>query len=346
MMIGDHVTPIDHLYLGVTSLLKEPSARTEADYAPITAPGDGTIIEVSSLGSPTTNRVVMLNGCGVISVFLVVNRLSGVLAEYADDVAQNGGVNIAVAVKAGDEFGQQRDNPLDFNIFAEDEWLSGFANPYSYAFGEVWKPYTADPFPYFTPELAKAYEDVMQRVAEPRVGTIDHDVIGAAAGSWFLDGTIGYAGTPIETVRAATTQIPGGTLPGKNFYAYGHLTLAQHPVDPTQWIFSTGWWTNPSGDARQAVIEIGDGQPAPDTLDIDAGVVVYRLSEQSVEQPAGFTKSFQDAPDGIGYTVISGSALGWVVVQVVNDTTLAIEIVADPNAQPTGFTEARRSYHR
>jgi hypothetical protein len=347
MMIFDHVTPIDHMYLGVATLSKDPSTLTDADFVPVTAPGPGTIIEVSTLGSPTSNRVTMVHPCGVVSVYLVLNKLTGVLAEYADEVAQKGYAQVSVPVQAGDEFGQQRDNPLDFNIFEENTWLDGFANPYSYAFGEPWKPYTADPFPYFTPELKAAYEAVMQRVEEPRIGIIDHDVVGSAAGSWYLDGTIGYSGVSTETVRAATTMIPGNSaMDGRTTYAYGHLTFAQHPVDPTQWIFSTGWWTNPAGDPRQTVIELADGQLAPDALEGASGVVVYQVSEQSLEHSAGFTKPFQSAPDGIGYKVISGRPLGWVVVQVVDDETVAIEVVADPAAQPTGFTEARRTYHR
>jgi hypothetical protein len=49
MMVGGHVTPIDHAYLGITSLTKDIALRTDADWVPVTAPADGTIIELSSL---------------------------------------------------------------------------------------------------------------------------------------------------------------------------------------------------------------------------------------------------------------------------------------------------------
>lgn len=32
------------------------------------------------------------------------------------------------------------------------------------------------------------------KTSSPRVGKLDHDVIGTAAGNWFLDGTFGYGG--------------------------------------------------------------------------------------------------------------------------------------------------------
>src|SRR5258705_13977908 len=62
-MVGDHVTPIDHGYIGVKPLAKSPAARTDADYVPVTAPADAEVIEVSSLGSPTSMRIVLAHGC-------------------------------------------------------------------------------------------------------------------------------------------------------------------------------------------------------------------------------------------------------------------------------------------
>ena len=54
MLIWDHVTPIDHGYIGVKPLARPRASRTEADYVRVTAPADAEVIEISSLGSPTS----------------------------------------------------------------------------------------------------------------------------------------------------------------------------------------------------------------------------------------------------------------------------------------------------
>ncbi len=346
MMIFDHVTPIDHMYIGIAALMKDPAARTDADSVPITAPADGTIVEVGSLGSPTSHRVVISHGCDLVSVYMVVNQLTGPLAEYAAQVDAGGQVRLSVPVSAGEEFGRQRDNPLDFNIFDGVSWQSGLANPYSYAFGEAWKPYTVDPFPYLTTEVRAPLEATVQRLVEPRWGPIAHDVIGAASGSWFLDGTIGYSGQLTDEVRSATSDLAGGFIPGKKTYAYGHLSMSPHPVDPAHWIFSIGEWPDQSGDPRQMMIEPADGQPTPDQLTAASGVVVYRLVEPIRRQPDGYVQASSMTPDGIGYTLEAGSQTGWVVVQVIDDQSLAIEISTDLATQPTDFGAGRITYHR
>ena len=349
MMIGDHVTPIDHMYLGLQSLSKPQAELTDADYVPVTAPADGTIVELSSLGSTSAHRVVIMHGCNVVSVYMVLNKVTGVLADYADDVETDHYVRLSLPVKAGDEFGQQRETPLDFNVFDGTSWLPGFVNPYSYAMGEPWKPYTVDPLPFFTDELRAPIEASLQRTTEPRWGKVDPDVAGSAAGNWFLDGTIGYMGWPTDEVAAATTMIPGGAVPGKNTYSYGHLSLSPHWVDTTQWVFSAGWWADPNGDPHQGLLVVGAGQPAPDSLTAASGPVAYALADLQIVDPPGATPKVPGtaAPDPVGYTVTAGQPQGWVLVEVVDDATLHIEVVTDPTAPaPTSFTDAMRSYHR
>jgi hypothetical protein len=214
-VIGDHVTPIDHGYIGIKSLYKEQADRTDADYVPVVAPADGIIVELGSLGASYTHRVVIEHGCNLMSVYMVLNKLSGVLAPYAAEVESKGSVSIHLPIKAGEEFGQQRDNPLDFNVFDGTQWLSGYAEPYSYLFGEAWKPFTSDPLPFFTPEIRAVFEAHMQRTVAPLFGKIDYDVVGAASGNWFLEDTIGYGGTSISDVRDATKEITGGPVAGK-----------------------------------------------------------------------------------------------------------------------------------
>ena len=348
-MIYDHVTPIDHGYLGIKSLYKASGDRTEADYVPIMAPADGVITELSSLGSPTSNRVVIQHGCNLESVYMVINRPSGVLAPYVNELKSKGYVRLNLRIKAGQEFGRQRDNPLDFNIFDGTQWLSGFANPYSYASGDSTKPYTADPLPFFTPAIRAVYEKYLQRLATPRFGKIDYDVIGAASGNWFLNGTIGYSGGLVSVYQRATKEITGGSAPGKNMYSWSHLSISPDAVDTSKWIFSTGWWSDPRGDPTQAMVIIADGQPTPDKLTAASGLVVYQLADLGFVAPVGSAPRIPGSmsPWPVGYTLSAGMAKGVVGLQVNPDKTLSVEInttMTSPS-QFTAFTAAKRIYH-
>ncbi len=349
-MIYDHVTPIDHAYIGIKPLSKAADTRTEADYLPIVAPADGVIMNAGSLGSPTSHRVVISHGCGVYTVYMVVNRLSGVLADVADQVQSQGNLQLDIPIKAGDEFGQQRDNPLDFNVWASESWLSGFANPLSYLYMENWKPYTADPSQFFTPDLAAQYANIMQRTSEPRWGKIDHDVVGSASGNWFLQGTLGYSGRTIAEYATATAPIPGGQIAGKNTYAYGHLSIAPHEVDTSKWVFSTGWWQDPAGDPRQVMLVIEDGQKTPDQLTSADGVVVYGIADggrvdangQPIVQGAGSL-----APMPVGYMLELGQTWGSVALQINSDGSLSVELFPkEPAKTVTQLSNNKRTYQR
>ena len=349
-MIGGHVTPIDHAYLGLKPLYKATASRTESDYVSVTAPADGTITELSSLGSPTSHRVVIRHGCNVVSVYMVLNRPSGVLASYAAELASKGSVNVNVAIKAGQEFGQQRDNALDFNVFDGTSWLSGFANPFSYTSQDQTKPYTANPLPFFTPAIQSAYQAQLQRATGNRMGKIDYDVIGAASGNWFLNGTIGYSGNLITTYQNATSLVIGGSVAGKNDYSWSHLAIAPEPVDTTKWIFSTGWWTNPDGDATQVMFNIADGQITPDKLTAASGLVAYQLVTFVANDPPGSPTGGPGytIPHAVGYTVGAGMVRGVVGLQVNTDGSLSVEINTSMTSasQFTGFTSAKRIYRR
>jgi len=352
MMVGGHVTPIDHGYLGIKVLSKVQSTRTEADYVPVTSPAAGTITSIGNLGGPATIRVVIEHGCNVSTVYMVLNRLSGVLASYAEEMKVNGAnKQVSVAVKAGEEFGRQRDNMIDFNVWDGTQWLSGFENPFAYVSAEAWKPFTADPLPFFTPELRTAIEANMQKTTSPRFGKIDYDVPGAASGNWFLEGTLGYSGRLISEVASATGEFPGGApTKGKNESDWNHLAIAPHEVDGGKWIFSTGWWSNPAGDPTQTMINIEGSKPTPDKLTAASGMVSYQLVQFSPMEPATAPARTPGAtaPYAVGYTLGAGMPSGVVGLQVNSDGSLNVEIntTMTQASQFTAFTSAKRTYRR
>ena len=341
MMVADHVTPIDHAYLGLTSLAIPEASRTANDYIAVTAPADGVITELSSLGSPSSHRVVINHGCNIYSVYMVLNKATGVLADSFSKLSNNGFMSLSIPIKAGEEFGRQRDNMLDFNIFDGTQWLSGFANPYSYLTGDTWKPYTADYLPFFADDIRAVMEKLLQRTSAPRIGKIDQDVIGAAAGNWFLAGTNGYGGNLTSAYENITVQVPGGSASGKNTYAWSHLAIARHEVDTSKWILSTGWYKDSKGDPAQFLINLTAGQVAPDKLMASSGAMVYTLSQFSYVFPAGTPARVDGSsePYPVGYTLGSGSSVGSVILQINSDNSLSIEFAST-------FTSDKRIYKR
>jgi hypothetical protein len=344
MMVSDHVQPIDHGYFGVRPLAKAMSARTEDDYVAVRAPADGEILEVGLLGgSATSIRVVMAHGCETYSIYMVLNRLSGALAHLQDELLAQGSLRPGLRILAGDEFGRQRDNPLDFSVHDGSTWLSGYVSPYSYATSETWRPFTVDPWPYFSPDLAELYRSYMQRTTEPRWGRIDQDVRGTAAGGWFLDGTAGYSGTPLDVLRAPTGPIRGGMVEGKATYAWSHLAIARHWVQPDHWVFSTGWWRDERGDPRQFLIDRTANQLEPDQLSSAHGITVYRLRQWNPSTPAE-----NQAPHPVGYSLVMRDTAGFVAVQVHEDDSISLEVFPGVSDAPAATTlgPARRLYRR
>ena len=349
-MITTHVTPIDHAYIGLKSLSKSASQLTAADYVPVTSPADGIITEVSNLGSSNSHRVVIDHGCNVFSVYMVMNKVTGVLASLAAQASNNGYLKANVKVKAGEEFGRQAETMLDFNIFDGTTWLSGFQNPQAYLTLDTWKPYTADYLPFFTSEIRTAMEAQLQKTSSPRIGKIDYDIAGTASGNWFIAGTNGYAGRLNSDYENATAMLGSGSVPGKNDYSWSHLAIAPHQVDTKAWVFSSGWWNDPKGDAEQAIIVVASGQVTPDKLTAASGMVVYKLAQLSYAPPAGVAVIPEGsmAPWPVGYTIVTGRDRGVVALQVNADGSLSLELNTSITSISglTAFTAAKRTYNR
>jgi hypothetical protein len=345
LVVGDHVTPIDHMYIGVTPLLLDDQARQSAAYVPVRAPADGTIVEASSLGSPTSMRVVIAHRCETVTIFMVLNKLSGPLAAYQDQVSAGAYLRLSIPIKAGETFALERDNPIDFSLHDGKRWLSGYAHPFPYLSMESWKPYTVDPFPYFTDELAAAYLPRMQRTESPRAGRIDWDKPGTASGNWFREGTIGYSGQLVETLKSATMPINPGMVAGKKVYSWNHLALVPHWIQPGVWLASLGTWADPAGDFRQFALR--PGPKRPDQLTPADGVVVYELATWSHVDDQGQPVGGRSYP--VGYQVkVSDAVVGVLAVRVNADNTIVVEKRPDLTSAAafTGMTAAAEKYWR
>jgi hypothetical protein len=349
-LLFEHILPADFSYLGLKVLSKTREQLTESDYVPITAPADGVIIELSSIANSTNLlRVVIRHDCGLYSNYMVMNKASGVLASYANKLTPNGLLKPMVAIKAGQEFGRQRDNSLDFNTFDSNSWLSGFVNPFAYLTQDRWKPFLTDYLQYFTPELRSAFANQLQSKGSATAGKIDWDIAGAASGNWFLKGTNGYGGILDSDILKSPNPVHDRP-DGKNGYTWSHLALVPHNVDSKHWIFSTGWFSNPAGDFKHYMIVPEGGAPNPDKLTASSGLVAYRVVSFVVNEPAGSPARNEQSntPFAVGYTLSEGTTAGVVGLQINNDGTLSVEVNTNMTsaAEFTSFTGAKRIYHR
>jgi hypothetical protein len=195
----------------------------------------------------------------------------------------------------------------------------------------------------FAPDLEEAFEASLQKVSPPRWGRIDQDVAGTGAGNWFLAGTVGYSGRSLDTFRLATSSLQGGPVEGKNAYAWSHLALARHWVQPRYWMLSIGWWQDDKGDPVQYLLDVDGHQPDPSQLTPEAGVVVYPVRRWEFNIPP-----HGNTPQPINYDLVAGNMMGLVALQVNVDGTLTVEVV--PAAQDIssfrGFSGAKRTYRR
>jgi hypothetical protein len=272
-----------------------------------------------------------------------------VLASYAAQVETQGSISLSIPVNAGDEFGRQRDNPLDFNVYDSSKWLSGLT-AFSYA-STAASLYTSDPTLYFTAALASVYNSDSQRTVSPRWGKLDYDVMGSAQGNWFLDGTLGYSCITETDATTATKPFGGGYVaPGKNGYPWCHLAIAPHWVQPSVTIGSFGWWKDPNGDFLQWVLKVGAGQPAPTDLTAASGTVVYQVNQITTLNPDGspYMMPTSSASLPIGYQVGTGLVGGFVALRVNADNTLTVETLPGATSASafTGFTVNQRLYRR
>jgi hypothetical protein len=134
----------------------------------------------------------------------------------------------------------------------------------------------------------------------------------------------------------------GGPVAGKNTYAWSHLALAPHPVQPDRWMFSIGWSKDDRGDPVQLLRDTAN-RPNPSQLTAASGPIVYPLWNWTMNPGP-----INDAYLPIGYDVVPTSVQGLAAVQVNDDGTLTIEVapgVQDPS-RFTGFTGARHVYRR
>ncbi len=346
LMIGGHVTPIDHqYYLG-------PDVNSLRDTYDVVAPADGYITQIQHRGQnyntpshtkdqPSSDeyRLVFAHSCSFFTyVDLVTSIDDHIKAEWPGwDPHDNKGFK-AIKVKQGEVIGHIGGQTLDFAVWDLSQKPLGFIVPSAYD-GEAWKVWTAPTTKYLDPKVKDQVIAKYMRTADPIDGKIDYDQDGKLIGTWFLKGTNGYSGTD------------GHGMPG---YWAGHLSFAPNYLDPTKFIISMGNYPgqlsygnnngNPAG-ANAQQFGVNGNTPDPTTISTSSGLVKYELVQQDLILPNGQRYGGQFAT---GITAVNSSVVqGVALVQLTQTRELKFEVFPGKTVdQVSGFDGSAKTYTR
>ncbi|HSX27464.1 MAG TPA: hypothetical protein VLG25_01640 [Patescibacteria group bacterium] len=317
LTVGGHVTPIDHQYFQPTVF------QSAKDTYPVYAMADAKITDIEvhppENGSKGRIRMVFTVSCTFFYYYDLVTSV-----EPGIDKA-----HLPIQVKAGQLIGHIGGQTLDFAVWNTKKPLTGFINPASYD-GEAWKIYTADPFPYYTPELRKIVEAKDPRDVDPIAGKIDYDIDGKLVGNWFEQGTGGYN--------------KPGQAPDPNYFKT-HLSFAPDLYDPSYFRISIGsLYTQPNQSNMQHVTLANS--PDPKDVGVNTGLVKYNLvnwkyvkTDGSMWDQLAVAKNVKLQPES--------TIFGCAIAQLTDAKTLKFEVfVAKQCSGVSGFDSSAKTYTR
>ncbi len=330
LMIGGHVTPIDHGYFYIKGAMEKP-ARQAKVYSPFS--GIITSVTRTARSGPNGNyddyALSIDATCSFEIRFSNLVKFAGGLSEKIGELKPNESMTPDYSVKEGELIGYTglpTAYGIDVWVENDNSTLTGFINPDQYAKAELWKLHTVDFFDYTKEPLKSELLAFDMREANPRFGKIDYDIDGKLIGSWFRYGSGGY----------------GGNKNGEEGYWEGHLSIVPDGNDPTQTDISFG---NYAGGPKQFAV-IGNA-PDPKNVSQDSGLIKYELGQ--IENYRGDTGEIWDHVSYIPHirTRAGKSVLGTVLMQLTGRDQLRIEIFPGKYAADvSGFDSAALMYER
>ena len=308
LMVGGHVTPIDHIYFAPVDPNSDPFQYE------VFAPADGFVVSVQTrtqsverAGVALENvqyRMVIEYSCTFYTIYDLITSVSPAI-QQALAAGGRGEIPIRVPVVAGDVVGRIGGHTLDLNVVDTQVQLQGFITPSNYA-REPWKVHSVDPFEYFDEPLRSQLLAKNPRTAVPRGGKIDYDIPGTLVGNWFREGTNGYAGADLDR------------------YWSGHLSIVYDLYDPTQVRVSFGDF-----DGRSAQFGVRGNSPDPAEVTVSTGPVRYDLVGWEYFRLDGTRWDRRSSVEGLS-AVNSARRSGTLLVQVLANERLRIEIIPEP----------------
>lgn len=312
LMIGDHVSPIDHQYFSPTIF------RSPKDTYPVFAMADSKLVNIEP--HPTRIRLIFSVTCNFFYYYDLLTSLEPNLTQK----------NLPIDVKAGQLIGHIGGQTLDFAVWDTKKPLSGFIVPEHYR-AEPWKIYTADPLDYYTDDLKSSILSKYVRTAEPVSGKIDYDIDGKLIGNWFEEGKDGYAGE--------------STDPNAEYWK-DHLSIAPFAYDPSAFIISVGFLTNQSGgDGDQ--FSIPRNAPSPATVGVENGLIKYELRKWEDVKMDGSRWDHLSMATNIRLKNDNFPAEGCALAQLLEKRKLKFEVFLKQSCDSVnGFSKEPKTYQR
>lgn len=309
LVVGDHVTPIDHQYFSPTVF------RSPRDTYEVMVMADATIVDIQPRVKPeyTEYRLVFSISCKLFYYYDLVTSLSP-------------DIKVGVAVKAGQVIGRIGGQTLDFAVWDMDVTLKGFVVPEHYK-GEPWKIHTVDPLDYYTDDLKKQALSKYLRSIPPVSGKIDYDIDGKLIGNWFIKDSNGYEG-----IR------PNNNPQG---YSRTHFSIAPNHLDPSVYIISFGDF---AGEFKQ--FAKGEGAPDPKLVSVDTGLVRYELYPYGYKKENGERWDHMTFTQNPRVDMNSASN-GCVLIQMQTGRTMKLEAFPNQSCQSvSAFSSKAKVYER
>ncbi len=312
IMVGGHVTPIDHQYFSPRDY------NSPVDSYPVYAMADSTIVSIqqrTNLLHPATEYNIRF---AVTCTFLYYYDLVTSLApdiQQAYDAANKADSHtpLVIKVKEGQLIGHIGGRTLDFAVYDTTKPLPGFIVPQHY--DETWKMYVADPLDYYTDSLKQIILSRYVRTVAPISGKIDYDVDGKLSGNWFLEGTSGY----------------GNGSMGEDYFK-GHLAFAPDHIDPTHFIISIGSLYKQVKDDAQMQHMIANSTRLPNEAGVETGLVKYDLVDWRYMKPNGSVWDNKSLASGLVATTKGTDHFGCVLVQMIASRKIKFEVFQGKNA--------------
>ncbi len=331
---GVHPTPVSHQYF-------YPLGEVVAD---VRAPATGTIVYFENGGSAGSGEANTGMGSGAgrayeVTYYIEVSCDLYLILYHVHDVpdvvrmalGDQSSVMVRIPVSEGELIGRQADgNKVDLSVvdLSRGE-VDGFVRKESYfqgQYGEVFKLFERDALEYFDDPLLTLLTEKSLRTVSPRGGTFIYDIEGTAQGSWFQEGTNGYAGDRDNPL-----------LP----YWAGHLALIPNNIDPSKLRVAIG--DGFGGEQMAAVWGVTGDTPTFDSVTQASGPTTYELRLTS---PCDGS-SWDSVTDRSRAYLCNTEAIGMLLIELLDNETMRLEVFfGDSLVGGLAFTENARIYVR
>lgn len=330
LMVGGHVTPVDHQYFYPVGW------RSGNQEVPIFAPASGNIVSViryasgsniEGLASRDGYDIVIEHSCTFYSKLGLLTGLEDEIAKQLGLIGRGQQKSTHIPVTAGQEVARVGGQSLDFFTFDIHTPQKHWIVPEHYNDSDGIKKYITDGLLYFPEQIKTEILAKNPRTVEPRGGRFDYDIDGRLVGTWFLKGSGGYIAND----------------PTAQGYWKGHLVFAYNEIDPSSIEISMGSWAGSTSGSQFAV---KTNAPDPKDISVASGLIKYELTNASFITVSG-EGWIPEAHVGPVRRIGSRDAIGAILVQMLNDRLIKVEkFPGKKSEEVTGFSSAAELYER